>query len=254
MRPSVLIAATGAALSAAQALPAPARAPRRSAPIAEVAHEVAADSAALGRHQLGVGADPRFMYIYRDSLKHGVDSAYRAIEDDGAQICADFRCPNPYLAMESLSGPHEAWWLNAFTREADTTRVAKEYATNRPLSEALGTVAKRKAALIGTPVQGFATYRQDLSHGPTWPVAGARFMVVSVTRCHRPLYGSVWAMADSTLYVLRPVRTRREAEALARQYGARVFVLRPNWSMPAPTWVAADPGFWRGAPAPNSRR
>ena len=38
----------------------------------------------------------------------------RIIENDGAQICADLRCPNPYLALESLSGPHEAWWLNVF--------------------------------------------------------------------------------------------------------------------------------------------
>src|SRR5215207_7688949 len=79
---------------------------------------------------------PRFMYIYRDSLKRGVDSAYRVIEDDGAQICADLRCPNPYIGVESLSGPHEAWWINVFATEADTARVANVYATNRALSTA----------------------------------------------------------------------------------------------------------------------
>ena len=197
---------------------------------------------------------PRFMYIYRDSLKRGIDSAYRAIENDGAQICADLRCPNPYLGIESLSGAHEAWWLNAFSSEADTTRVAKAYATDRALSESLGMVAKRKAALIGTAVQGFAVYRHDLSRGPAWSVARARFIVVTVTRGHRPADGSVWAMADSTLYVLRPVRTRREAEALALRYGSRVFAVRPNWSMPASQWVVADPDFWRTAPVGNSRR
>jgi hypothetical protein len=64
----------------------------------------------------------------------------------------------------------------------------------------------------------------------------------------------VWAMADSTLYVLRPVRTRREADAVARQAKARVFAVRPNWSMPAPEWVAADAAFWRSAPALGTRR
>src|SRR5690242_1780294 len=99
-------------------------------------------------------APPRFMYIYRDSLKHGVDSAYRAIEDEGAQICADLKCPNPYLA-------------------------------------------------------------------------------VTITRTHRPIEGSVWEATDSTLYVLWPVRTRQQAEALAREEGARIFAVRSNWSMPA---------------------
>jgi hypothetical protein len=115
---------------------------------------------------LGQGPAPRFMYVYRDSLRSGVDSAYRAIENDGAQICVDLRCPNPYIALESLGGIHEAWWINMFASAADTARVAKVYATDSALARALGDVAKRKAALIGTPVQGFAVYRADLSPGP----------------------------------------------------------------------------------------
>ncbi len=196
---------------------------------------------------LGQQAAPRFMYIYRDSLKAGVDSAYRVIEDDGAQICADFHCPNPYLALESLSGPHEAWWVNAFASDADTARVAQAYATNRPLAEALGAIAKRKKTLIGTPIQGFAVLRPHLSRGAAWSVAGARFMVVSITRSRRPAEGWVWEMADSTLYIFRPVKTRQQAEA-------RIFAVRPNWSMPAPDWVAADRDFWRLAPVPKPTR
>lgn len=197
---------------------------------------------------------PRLLYIYRDSLKRGVDSAYGAIEADAARICADLRCPNPYVGIESLSAPHEAWWINEFSTEADTARVADAYATNRALSTALAGVARRKAALVGTPIEGYAVYRPDLGRGAAWSLAGARFIVVTVTRDHRPVDGSVWAMADSTLYALRPVRTRREADALARQAGARVFAVRPDWSMPAPGWVAADAAFWRGAPAPGTRR
>jgi hypothetical protein len=197
---------------------------------------------------------PRFLYIYRDSLKSGVDSAYRAIEDRAAQICVDLECPNPYVALESLSGPHEAWWINAFAGEADTARVARGYATNRPLMEALTTATKDKGNLIGTPKQGYAVYRPDLSRGAAWSVAGARFMVVAVTRGRSPAEGSVWETADSTLYVFRPVKTRDQAEVLASGPGARVFAVRPNWSMPAREWVAADPDFWRLAPAPGHSR
>jgi len=207
----------------------------------------------LPRPLLAQQAPPRLMYIYRDSLKRGVDSAYRAIEDEGAQICADLKCPNPYLALESLSGPHEAWWLNAFASEADTTRVVNAYAANRPLTEALGAVVKRKNTLIGTPIEGFGVYRPDLSWGPAWSVAGARFMLVTVMRSRRPAEGSVWEVADSTLYNFRPVRTLQQAEALAAEQGARLFAVRPNWSMPAPEWVAADPDFWRLAPVPRPR-
>ena len=197
------------------------------------------------------GAAPRFLYVYRDSLKRGVDSAYRAIENDGAQICADHRCPNPYLGLESLTGPHEAWWLNTFATAADTARVAKVYATDHVLASALSGIAQRKAAFIGTPVQGFAVHRPDLSRGPTWSAVGAHFVVVTVTRDRRPADGSVWMTADSTLYVLRPAHTKREADARARGPGARVLAVRPNWSMPDASWVTADPAFWRAAPVPK---
>lgn len=197
---------------------------------------------------------PRFLYLYRDSLKQGVDSAYGAIENEAAQVCADLQCPNPYLGLESLSGPHEAWWINAFATEADTARVARAYAQNGRLAERLGAVAQRKRPLIGTPIEGFAVHRPDLSRGPAWPVTGARFMVVSVGRVRRPgSEGSVWQMKDSTLYVFRPAQTRREARALAREPGARILVVRPEWSLPAPEWVAADRKFWRFAPRPKSR-
>jgi hypothetical protein len=196
---------------------------------------------------------PRFMYVYRDSLRSGVDSAYRSIENDGAQICADLRCPNPYIGLESLNGVHEAWWINMFASEADTARVAKVYATEGALSRALGGVAQRKAALIGTPVQEFAVYRPDLSRGAAWSIAGARFIVASVTRAPRPTPGSVWITPDSTRYILRPFRTRHDAETAAITDGGRVFAVRPNWSMPAPEWVQADREFWQTAPVRRPR-
>ena len=162
--------------------------------------------------------------------------------------------PIHYIGLESLSGIHEAWWINVFASEADTARVAKAYALDRALSGALAEVAQRKAALIGTPVQGFAIYRPDLSHGPAWSITRARFLVVAVTRARRPADGSVWETPDSTRYILRTFRTRRAADLAARAAGGRVFALRPNWSMPAAEWVQADPAFWQAAPVPRARR
>jgi hypothetical protein len=202
---------------------------------------------------LGQRPAPRFMYVYRDSLRSGVDAAYRAIENDGAQICADLRCPNPYFALESLSGVHEAWWINMFASEADTARVAKVYATDSALSRALGRVAQRKALLIGSPVQGFAVYRPELSRGPEWSIAGARFVTAEVTRSRRRIPGSVWVTPDSVRYILRAFRTRREADVAARTDGGRVFAVRPSWSMPDSAWVRRDREFWKTAPVGRSR-
>jgi hypothetical protein len=208
----------------------------------------------LSTELLAQPSPPRLMFIYRDSLKAGADSAFNAIENEAAQICADFRCPNPYLGLESVSGPREAWWINTFATAADTTRVVKAYAANRSLSAALEEISRRKKALVGTAIQHYAVYRPELSRGSGWRVAGARFMVVTVRRTRTPADGSVWETADSTLYVFRAVRTRAEGDSLARAAGARTFAVRASWSMPAAAWVAADPQFWRLAPTPKARR
>src|SRR5262245_53062108 len=97
---------------------------------------------------LAMQSPPPFMYIYRDYVKPGVDSAYAVLENEGAQICADFKCPNPYIGMESLTGPHEAWWLNTFASVADTARVSRAYQTDNAMNLRLRDVAVRKGPLI----------------------------------------------------------------------------------------------------------
>jgi hypothetical protein len=48
-------------------------------------------------------------------------------------------------------------------------------------------------------------------------------------------------------FSLQAAQTREEADAKAATAGpeARVFAVRPEWSMPADEWVVADPTFWR---------
>jgi len=115
---------------------------------------------------------PQILQIYRDSVKEGGEAAYKAIEEDAARICADLRFPHPHLAIESLTGPKEVWWLNAFESEADRQQVTEDYTKNPALVAALEGIAKRKEEVTGTPVTVFATYRADLSRGVSWNPAG----------------------------------------------------------------------------------
>jgi hypothetical protein len=201
------------------------------------------------------GRPPEILQIYRDPVKPGSERAYKEIEEAAARICAELQCPHPHLAIESLDAPKEVWWLNAYASEAEKERVAKAYTTNRALMAALEQITKRKEGLTETPQDVFATYRADLSRGPAWKVAGARFMVATLTREDRAIEGSVFEAADHTRFILRPVATLRDAQALAAAAGAptRVFAVRPYWGMPAPEWVAADPDFWKSNPAAKAK-
>src|SRR5690349_7872424 len=68
---------------------------------------------------------PQILEIYRDFPKAGGEAAYRRIEEDAARICGELRCPHPYVGIESLTGPKEAWWLNGYESPARTRQEAE---------------------------------------------------------------------------------------------------------------------------------
>src|ERR1700688_3658124 len=115
---------------------------------------------------------PQIMEIYRDPLRSGSEARYQKIEEEGARICAEMQCPHPYLALESLRGPKEVWFLNMFESEAEKQAVSDAYAKKPALMGALKDIAASKKGLIGEATNIFATYRPDSSNG-TWRLSGA---------------------------------------------------------------------------------
>ncbi len=193
---------------------------------------------------------PQILQIVRESLKQSGEAAFKAIEEDAARICADLKCPNSHLAMESLTGPKEVWWLTPYESESDRQRVANGYARNRALMAALQDIPKRKQGLVGAPIDILANYRRDLSGKASWKVGGTRFFVVTVTKGDPRAPGAVFEAPDGTRFILRPAATRRQADALAAAAGprTRIFAVRPYWGMPTKDWIAADPQFWKANP------
>jgi hypothetical protein len=194
----------------------------------------------------GSSQPPKILQIFREPLKPGVEAEYDCIESDTARKCAELRCPHPYLGIESLTGPKEVWWFNAYDSVADKNQVADAWAKNKVALAVLGKNSKRKARLTGKGTNVFADYQQELSAGPLWVIGHGRFLVISVRKSARRMNGTVFESDDGTLFVILAAQTREEADAAAAAAGAesRVFAVRPSWSHPAETWIAADPEFW----------
>jgi hypothetical protein len=199
---------------------------------------------------------PPFIYVYRERLKPGVEAEYGKVEEDAAHICARLECPNPYLALESVRGPREVWWLNAFASETDRDRVYRGYEQNLALKAALQDITRRKQGLIFEPDETLATYRSDLSDGSSWRMLGARFFAMTVMDAARKADGCVFEAPNAKWFVVVPAATRSEADRKAATAGpgTKVFAIRPAWSLPAEAWIAADPDFWQASPAVTSRK
>ncbi|MGH9147042.1 MAG: hypothetical protein ACRD1Q_10055 [Vicinamibacterales bacterium] len=189
----------------------------------------------------------QILQIYRDFLKPGTDSAYRENEEEAARICARLECPNPYLTIESLSGPQEFWYLNGYQSTSHQTAVAEGYRRNVPLMTALNTIAGRKSGLILAPLDIITRYRADLTSGSPWRIGEGRFLVITVTRRYGHAEGTVFEAEDGTLFIIRSARSRDEADARATAAGVdtRVFAVRPSLSTASRDWMTSDPEFWQ---------
>jgi hypothetical protein len=197
---------------------------------------------------------PPLLQICRELVTPGHERDFRAIEEDAARICVEMRCPNSHLAMESLTAPHEIWWLTPYASDADRERVAKGYAHNTELLAALGGIATRKQGVTAPPFDGsdvVACLNRTLTGGAGLTIAGARFFVAMATRRDAPAPAVVYESADGNRFVFRPVRDSGEGVVVAVSWGpdARVFAVRPYWGVPAAKWIAADPEFWSVNPA-----
>jgi len=198
---------------------------------------------------------PKLLEIYREPLKQGGEAAYRAIEEDTARITAEFNFPHPHLAIETVAGSKEVWWLNAWESHDERVWVSTEYAKNRLMARAMERNSRRKQKLVVRPTDIFLNHRADLSHGGSWKLAGARFVVVTITKRDSLPEGSVFEAPEGTRFVVGAVHTYQEADALRVAAGSetRIFAVRPYWGMPAKEWIAADREFWRANPMARIR-
>jgi hypothetical protein len=194
--------------------------------------------------------ESQILQIHRDVLKRGCEAIFREVEEAAARACAQFHCPHPHLAMESLAGPTEVWWLNAFGSEAERQDVSDLYANNRSLMAALQAIVSRRKGLLEIDEDIFVHRVADQESETHSSVAGARFVVVKVTTGDFVGEGAVFVSNDGRRFAFTPAATRGEADDMASRAGteARVFAVRPYWGMPAREWIDADPEFWQPNP------
>jgi len=190
---------------------------------------------------------PRILYVSRQFWKPGHDAALSRIEAEAARTCIGLGVPHPYLGLESLTGSKEVWYLNGFASTEELARVTEEYSKKPELLAAMNRFAQQRAGFKSQPdSEGPATYRPELSRGTEWELGREPFLVIAVTRGSPQCDGTVFEGQDGVRFVVTSARTRTEADAKLPAAGpeAKILAVRPEFSMPAASWVAGDPSFW----------
>jgi hypothetical protein len=193
---------------------------------------------------------PLFLLIVRERLRTGSEEAYDKNELRLAAVCARLKCPHPYLALASATGPKEVWWLNAFGSQEERDGLDAAYARNEPLMAEMRPLGKRKEDFREAFTSTMTSYRRDLSGDSVLRIAGARFMVIDTTQDKGRGAGAVFEASDGKRFVISSANTRAAAEDLAVRSGsgAKILAVQPQWSFPAGAWIKADPMFWQTSP------
>ena len=222
--------------------------------------------------------DPQ-IFIYREQIRPGKLAKYMQIEEEAARFCAKAPCPNPYMALASMTGPNEAWWINGFDTAETFEKIQQAYAANQELTQYLNTVDSNKADLAFHATRLIAKFHPEMSFYST-PIA-PRLISISVVqvrqknviafrdlrsrfkqaleRAGRPqwVYQVTSGAEDVTFIVMTPARNMQEiltlptaddsADIIATSE-TRLYAVSPALSFPAQSWIEADPEFWQAKP------
>jgi hypothetical protein len=132
---------------------------------------------------------PPFLSIYREVMKPGKAAAHEKNEATWAAAFAKASAPVNYIAMTSVTGPDEAWFLEGRDNIASIEKADQFIAGNPALEAEVGGIAARDGELVASSSHMLALLRKDLSYQANVAVPKMRYFSVTTIRV-KPGYTS----------------------------------------------------------------
>jgi hypothetical protein len=135
---------------------------------------------------------PKVLQIFVESVKPGKGTAHEKVEIGWPAAFRKAKWPTHYLAMTSMSGPGEAWFLSGYDSyaalEADQANVEKTPVLARELER----LSQADGDLLSGTRGVLASYRPDLSYRPDINVGSMRYFALTIITL-KPGYDSAYA-------------------------------------------------------------
>jgi hypothetical protein len=123
-------------------------------------------SIALAQEQTTSGP-PKVLQIIREEVKPGKGAAHEKVEAGWPRAFANAKSPTHYIAMTSVTGPSEAWFVSGFDSLASWEKDRLDNEKNTALTAELNQLDEKDGALLSGIRSVVATYREDLSYRAT---------------------------------------------------------------------------------------
>jgi hypothetical protein len=117
--------------------------------------------------------------IFREQVKVGKAAAHEKFEQEGfRKAFMKQNWPEHYLAITSLSGPSEAWYINSYDSFAAAEKDNQSMEKESTFQSAVAKLADQDSEYINGGVAVMAAYQEDLSYNPGVNIADMRYFGV----------------------------------------------------------------------------
>ncbi len=151
-------------------------------------------SASMTLSQAVPTSQPNLLTITREEVKTGHNAAHAAHEVGWPAAYAKAKSPYYYLAMVSMTGPNEAWYISTYESHAKLGESMKMESDNATLSAELARLSRADADHINSVRSMHAVARTDLSYGAFPDIGLMRYWEITTFRV-RPGYEEGFANA-----------------------------------------------------------
>jgi hypothetical protein len=141
-----------------------------------------AGSAASVAAQSMPTTQPKFLHIVREEVKIGRTAEHSKWESGWPAAFEKAKSPYTYLALVSLTGPNEAWYLIPFASQAAYGESLAFETGNSALSAELDRLSKGDAEFVSEVSAMQAIARPELSYGAFPDLAKMRFWDIGTFR------------------------------------------------------------------------
>ena len=142
-------------------------------------------------------SQPKYLQIVREELKLGHDADHAKIEAGWPAACERAKSPDFYMAMTSMTGSNEAWFVIPQQSNAAAEASMKQNASDKTLSKELDRLAKADAEMITSVKTLLAAARTDLSYGAYPDLGKQRYWEITMFRVRPGHEGQFDAAAKS---------------------------------------------------------
>lgn len=190
------------------------------------------------------GAPPKVIQIYREEVKPGKGSAHEKVEMGWPRAFAKANSPTHYLAMTSVTGPNEAWFIAGYDSLAAWEKDTQNNDNNPALSAELQRLSAQDGDLLSGARSVVATYQPDMSYrANSINIGEMRYFYITTVRL-RPgssysdmnkitlaahekanvperwaIFQVTYGMPSGTFLFIQPLKSLAEVDAFSQTHG-----------------------------------